>query len=180
MSVMGFFIAACAIVSGLAVLGLRNPLYSAFALVVNLLSVAGLYAILDAHFLAVAQVVVYAGAIMVLVLFVLMLLSLKTESAGRVGVVRLGIVALAAFLIFKNVLPALIGSFTLISPSTLSDRAARSVGSVAAVGEQLFTRYILQFEASSLVLLVGVVGSVMLAKRRTVQLSPRTGAPHEG
>jgi NADH-quinone oxidoreductase subunit J len=173
MTFMGFVLSLCAVVSGIGVIGFRNPLYSAFSLVANLMTMAALYAVLDAHFLAVAQIVVYAGAIMVLVLFVLMLLNLKAESGPKLGVMRAGLALTGGLVILVTALKPIYGHFEKLSPIALRENAARTVGDVASIGEQLFGRYLVQFELSSLVLLIGIVGAVLLAKRKNVQLAPR-------
>lgn len=173
MSFMEFVIAAIAVASALGVIGFRNPLSSAFSLIVHLLAVAGLYAILGAHFLAVSQVVVYAGAIMVLVLFVLMLLNLKQESGRRIGIIRSVITVGIGVVLFLSVTDPILSQFENLSPLTLSENMKSSEGSVKAVGQALYGRYMVQFELSSLVLLVGVVGAVMLAKRKGEKLAPR-------
>ena len=175
MNFIGFLIGVVAIVSAICVVGLRNPLYSAFALVINLLSVAGLYATLDAHFLAVSQVVVYAGAIMVLVLFVLMLLNLKSESGRRLGLIRCSVAMVIGILVVASALPPVLNHFNSLASATLSDNMSKSVGTVQAIGQVLFTRYVAQFELSSLVLLIGIVGAVMLSKRKNPRVEPRSG-----
>jgi NADH-quinone oxidoreductase subunit J len=176
MSFMGFLLSAIAVASALGVVILRNPLLSAFSLIVNLLAMAGLYALLGAHFLAVSQVVVYAGAIMVLVLFVLMLLNLKFESRRRFGIFRTLVAVGAGTLILVSIVPPITGYFEHLSPFTLSENLAKSEGGVKAIGRELYGRYVVQFELSSLVLLIGVVGAVMLAKRKSTQIGPRDGA----
>jgi NADH-quinone oxidoreductase subunit J len=175
MSFIGFVIGMVAVASAICVVGLRNPLYSAFSLVVNLLAVAGLYAAMDAHFLAVTQVVVYAGAIMVLVLFVLMLLNLKSESGRKLGFLRSAAALAIGVTVIASILPPVLRQFENVSPIVLVDSMRASEGTVKAIGEQLYTRYVAQFEIASLVLLIGIVGAVMLAKRRKVQLEPRAG-----
>jgi NADH-quinone oxidoreductase subunit J len=172
---MGFVLGVLAIVSAVCVVGIRNPLYSAFSLVVNLLAMAGLYALMDAHFLAVTQVVVYAGAIMVLVLFVIMLLNLKTESGRKLGVIRSACALAVGLGIMASALPPILQQFQNVTPMALRDSMQASVGTVKAIGEQLYTQYVAQFELASLVLLIGIVGAVMLAKRKNVQLAPRAG-----
>ncbi len=174
MTFMGFVLAVCAVASGIGVIGFRNPLYSAFSLVANLMTMAGLYALLDAHFLAVSQVVVYAGAIMVLVLFVLMLLNLKVEGGAKLGLMRAGLALTAGVLILVTGLKPIMEHFSSVPAITLRENATKTVGDVASIGEQLFGRYVVQFELSSLVLLIGIVGAVMLAKRKHVQLAPRS------
>jgi NADH-quinone oxidoreductase subunit J len=117
---------------------------------------------------------------MVLVLFVLMLLNLKVESGPKLGILRGALALTGASIILVTTLPTIMGAFDNLAPTTLSDNLARSVGDVRSVGEQLFTRYVSQFELSSLVLLIGIVGSVMLAKRRNVVLAPRSTIGVEG
>ena len=166
MSFFGFVLSAIAVAAGLGVVLFRNPLYSAFSLVINLLSVAGLYAVLNAHFLAVSQIIVYAGAIMVLVLFVLMLLNLKSESGRQLSIGTAGLTVVAGLVCFSMVVPPLVQVFSVLAPHVLSDRAKAAEGTVKNIGLQLFQRYVVQFELASLVILVGVVGAVMLANRR--------------
>jgi NADH-quinone oxidoreductase subunit J len=180
MNFMGFLIGVCAVVSAICVVGMRNPLYSAFSLVINLLAVAGLYACLDAHFLAVSQVVVYAGAIMVLVLFVIMLLNLKSESGRKLGFMRSALALVIGLGVISSALPPVLSHFQGIAPTTLSDNMRDSVGSVKAIGQELYTNYVAQFELSSLVLLIGIVGAVMLSKRKSVDLAPRAGGLIKG
>lgn len=175
MSFMGFVLGVLAIASGVAVIAFRNPLYSAFALVANLLTIAGLYAMLDAHFLAVTQVVVYAGAIMVLVLFVLMLLNLKTEQGKQPGLVQLATAVVGAVVLVVTALPPVLSRFQGLSTYQLADNLRASEGTVQAIGRELYSNYTAQFELSSLVLLIGIVGAVMLAKRKQPQLGPRQG-----
>jgi NADH-quinone oxidoreductase subunit J len=175
MSFMGLLIGVAAIVSAVCVVGIRNPLYSAFALVIHLLAVAGIYASMDAHFLAVSQVVVYAGAIMVLVLFVLMLLNLKSESSRKLGFIRSASALVCGVAVIGSALPPLMQQFSKVDRFSVGDNMRASVGTVQAIGEQLFTQYVAQFELASLVLLIGIVGAVMLAKRRNVRLEPRPG-----
>lgn len=175
MSFIEFIIAAIGIASAIGVVGFRNPLSSAFSLIVHLLAIAGLYALLGAHFLAVSQVVVYAGAIMVLVLFVLMLLNLKSESGRRIGIVRSTFAVGIALVIFLSISGPMLAQIEGISAATIAENAKSSEGSTRAIGEALYGRYVVQFELSSLVLLVGIVGAVMLAKRKNVQPAPRAG-----
>lgn len=166
MSFFGFVFSAIAIAAGLGVVVLRNPLFSAFSLVVNLLAVAALYAMLNAHFLAATQVIVYAGAVMVLVLFVLMLLNLKAESGRSISLGQVGVVIVAGLTCFTVVVPPLVQLFGAIAPYIARDNALKAEGTVKNIGLELFQKYVVQFELASLVILVGVVGAVMLANRR--------------
>lgn len=155
-----FFLLALVIVSsGIAVIALRNPVYSALALVLNLTAVSGIFAMLGAHFLAVAQIIVYAGAIMVLFIFVIMLLNVKAESEQKGDTVAL-LLSGAAALFFVLLIGVL--SFSQFDPA---DAAYILEGTVERMGRDLFTKYLFQFEAASLLIMVAVVGATMLARR---------------
>jgi NADH-quinone oxidoreductase subunit J len=165
-----FLLSAVVVLSGLAVVALRNPIHSALSLVVNLLAVAALFAMLDAHFLAVVQVIVYAGAIMVLFLFVIMLLNIKIEAAKRYG---------TAILMSAGVIGALfIGLLVKLFSAGfagVADPSQELSGGVREIGQILYTKYVFTFEAASLLIIAAIVGAVMLAKRRRAapQLSMR-------
>jgi len=160
-----FVIAALLIASAIGVIAFKNPIYSALCLIGNLVLVAALYAQLHAHFLAVVQLVVYAGAIMVLVLFVLMLLNLKLEDHKQpstmltVGAVVVGVLFLCALV------PPLQRAFEngIASSSTLN---SVSDGSVYNMGIELFTKNLFSFEAASILIMIALVGAVMLSKRQ--------------
>ncbi len=142
----------------------KSPVYAAMNLVAAFFFMAGLYVLLTAHLIAFMQILVYAGAVMVLFLFVIMLLSLgdehlekeRTRAMHLVGV--LGAVGLAAVL----------GSAIAQAGELAGDRARvdGAFGTVKAVGNVLFTEFLLPFEATSLLLLVAIVGAVVVAKER--------------
>jgi NADH-quinone oxidoreductase subunit J len=158
-----FFIlfALVAIASALGLLFSRNAVYAALFLVLNFITVAVFYLLLNAPFLAMAQVTVYAGAIMVLFLFVIMLLGtkkLKTRGENLwqrrlsilLGVILLGEVATLIFV--KTRVGTLIGDI------------GSNFGSPEAIGLELFNRYLLPFEVTSILLLVGMIGAIVLTK----------------
>ena len=159
-----FFIAVAlvAVVSALGMLISRSPVRSALWLIATLLCVAGLYMTLHAEFLAVVQVLVYAGAIMVLFLFVIMLLNLgDLPSLERVDLKKgigfvLGVVILAQ-LIYVGVTTAGVN----MDPPMVAHQS----GGAVAIAHELFTRYALPFEMIGILLLVATIGAVMLAKR---------------
>ena len=158
-----FFIlfAGLAIGCALAVVAQRNPLYSAISLIGVFISLACLYVTLAAPFIAAVQVIVYAGAIMVLVVFVIMLLNVEHEERGRTRLKFLvpTAVALAAVLIAEV-------AFILFSVQGVPPTAAASdVGVTHSIGSQLFTRYLLPFEITSILLLMAIVGAMTLARR---------------
>jgi len=138
----------------------RNPVTSAMFLVLTIISMAGLFVLLHAFFLAAVQVLVYAGAVMVLFLFVIMLLDLKEEERRKIKLVGFitGFIAVAA----------IIGLFmrSLIATKPGKDLPApTAVGDTATLGKMLFTNYLLPFEIVSILLLVAMVGVILLSKK---------------
>lgn len=162
---MFFFLATVAVAAALGMLLARSPVYSALWLVLNLFCVAGLYLTLNASFIGVVQILIYAGAIMVLFLFVIMLLNLSAlpqlqEINWTSGVAfALGLVLLSQLLYVVSL------EFDLGVESVAPETAAE-VGSAATLGEVLFTRYALHVEVAGVLLLAAAVGALMLAQRR--------------
>ena len=140
----------------------KSPISSAMALVGSFFFLAGLYVLLLAHTIAALQVLVYAGAIMVLILFVIMLLNLREEAkAHPVGTFQ-RVLAPLATLIFAIVIGRAVYA---TAPSTFSEKV-EGFGTAASIGQELFSRFYYPFEAISLLLIVAMVGAVLLAKRR--------------
>ncbi|HEY7725807.1 MAG TPA: NADH-quinone oxidoreductase subunit J [Anaeromyxobacteraceae bacterium] len=140
----------------------RNPVNAAMSLVAAFFFLAGLYVLLVAHLVAFLQVLVYAGAIMVVFLFVIMLLALHDEDlkAARLKAIQWAGVAGAAGLV-------VVVARAVAHAGTLPLRPVPpEFGTVKAVGQLLFTQYLLPFEATSLLLLVAIVGAVVVAKQR--------------
>ena len=146
---------------GIMVVFHRNPMSSAIYLVVTMLCLAGLYALLAGPFVAVIQVLVYAGAVMVLILFVIMMFNLRDETLQREGSMRAwlvaGLIGLALVLFLVPPFPRRAVSPPLATFGTIED-----------VGSKLFTVYMLPFELTSVLLLIAIIGAVILAKRRTL------------
>ncbi|MDT7541742.1 MAG: NADH-quinone oxidoreductase subunit [Acidobacteriota bacterium] len=147
----------------------RNPLYSAISLVFVFLSLAGLYILLAAPFIAAVQVIVYAGAIMVLVIFVIMLLNVEeTEQPGRARLRYL----LPTAVVLAAVLFAEAAFIIFFVHGTGVDRAnaaaPANTGLTANIGAGLFTTYLLPFEITSLLILMAIVGAMTLARRASV------------
>jgi len=162
MQLIGFIgLTILAVGSALFVILRRNPVECALALAGNLVAIAGFYLVLQAQFIALLQVIVYAGAIMVLILFVIMLLNLPDEAKGRSGFFQrwlaLGLAAAFAVLLHFAVIDSLDLSF---------GPAPGSYGTVGVLGRALFTQFFYAFEAISLLLVVAMIGAVLLAKRR--------------
>ncbi len=160
--ILFYVFAVLAILSALGmVLNIRNTVASAMSLVVTMISLAGIYLLLGAYFIAVVQIMVYAGAIVVLFLFVVMLLNLRTDrfAPGRQWLVKAG-----ALLLTIVVLSELLRLFSGALP--LPPAEPVGFGGYRQVGIALFTDYVLLVEMSSLLLLAAIVGALILAKRR--------------
>lgn len=161
-----YVFAAIAVVTSLLVIAQRNPVYSVLLLIASFGALSGLYVLLDAPFVAAIQIIVYAGAIMVLFLFVVMLLNAPQEDTGfdersspllRPGPMRLG-AALAGLLAIELV-------WVLLRNAPGATFGPSSVSSVAAIGRTLFTDYAFQFEITSVLILVAMLGAVVMARR---------------
>jgi len=157
-------LAIAAIATGVSVIINRNPVASAMSLILHFFALAGLYLTLNAQFLAAIQILVYAGAIMVLVVFVVMLLNLGKESALTEQFnPRTGIAVSMGFVLIAQLAIVFFGQPT--GYTQLSDKATHN-GTAEAVGTVLFSEYLFPFEAISLLLLVAIVGSILLAKKQ--------------
>jgi NADH-quinone oxidoreductase subunit J len=147
----------------------RNPVASALWLVVTLFALAALFVLLDAQFIAVLQVLVYAGAILVLFLFVIMLLNIGRATRSDIkGAWGLGVGVLLAGLMMVQLLALRFDAPPpqLTLPQGAMARAAAEQGMVAAVARPLFSTYLVPFEITSILLLAALVGAVVLAKRK--------------
>jgi NADH-quinone oxidoreductase subunit J len=170
-AVVFYLLAGLAIVASALVIGQRNPMYSVMFLIVSFAALAGLYIQLDAPFVAVAQIIIYAGAIMVLFLFVVMLLNAPQEDGAewdrthplrRPGVARFG-AALAVVLILQ--LSYALMRIHALEAGVGSQTGAATVSSVRELGRVLFDRHAFAFEATSVLILVAMVGAVVLARK---------------
>jgi NADH-quinone oxidoreductase subunit J len=158
-----YFLSAIAVVSAVMVITRRNPVHSAIALIFTLLSLAGLYLMLYAPFVAAVQIILYAGGIMVLFLFVIMLISIEKAQreyqfnrqwlVGSVATAVLAALFIYVFVRGHNIFPAR----AALLPETLNTQQ---------IGTMLFVEYLLPFEVASLLLLVAIVGAVVMAKKR--------------
>ncbi|HOT96159.1 MAG TPA: NADH-quinone oxidoreductase subunit J [bacterium] len=162
--ILFFLFAGLAITGAILMVTHRNPVYSAIFLILTFFSLAGLYFLLGAQFLSVVQVIVYAGAIMVLFLFVIMLLNLTEEvrlPLGRPFQIGLGtlfaVILAAQFLIFVAAGSALYGRLT---------GQYAVFGGVENLGRTLFSAYLYPFEIASVLLLTGIVGAIILGSRK--------------
>ena len=174
-TIIFYLLSGLAIVASALVIGQRNPMYSVMLLIASFGALAGLYIQLDAPFVAVAQIIIYAGAIMVLFLFVVMLLNAPQEDAAewdqlhpfrQRGVARFG--AMLAALLVVQLGWALLKMTELNTPVG-GETGAATVSSVRELGRVLFDRHAFAFEATSILILVAMVGAVVLARREGPQ-----------
>ncbi|GLI37841.1 NADH-quinone oxidoreductase subunit J [Geobacter hydrogenophilus] len=158
-------VAAVAVLASILVITCKNPINSALSLILTFFCLATLYVTLDAPFMAAIQVLVYAGAIMVLIVFVIMLLNVRTESGRRSS--------------HSVLFGSLIGLFTLFQLFYLFNRSSltgqkgtidsaliNKVGHTELIGKALYTDFLLPFEVTSILLLVAIIGAVVLTKKK--------------
>ncbi len=158
-----YFLSAVAVVSAILVITRRNPVHSALSLIMTLLSLAGLYLMLYAPFVAGVQIILYAGGIMVLFLFVIMLVNIERAQrefvfnhqwhVGLIAALALGVMLFFVYQKGSSIFPA--------NPTALPEQ-----NNTQQVGLLLFQSYLLPFEIASLLLLVAIVGAVVMAKKR--------------
>ena len=169
---VAFFAGAIGAVGGaVAVIALRNPFYSVLALVVHLVSLAGLFLLLYAQFVAAAQVVVYAGAVMVLYVFVAAYVGAVEEPIWEPIPGQRFLAPLLGLALFVELSIAILGT-GLSALDTEGPTVELGFGSPAQIGELLLERFLVVFEAASMLLLVAAVGAVVLAARRAAPPAP--------
>jgi NADH-quinone oxidoreductase subunit J len=162
-------LALVAIASALAMLASSNAIYSALFLIVNFGTIAVFYLLLGAPFLAMAQVTVYAGAIMVLFLFVIMLLGAEQlRQRQSLSWQQPLAIALGVILLAETVFVFLTRSQTELLPSL--EQIMPDFGSPAAIGDLLFNEYLLPFEITSVLLLVAMIGAIVLSRHKQVEV----------
>lgn len=156
--------AGIAAISSVIMITRSDAVISALFLVLNFASLAGLYLLLNAQFIAVAQVIVYAGAIMVLFLFVIMLLRPHKETIfGKKPAIKIVAIVVAA-LVFIQI--AYMIFFSRTGEMTQEVAASVKAGTVESIGRELFTNYIIPFEAAGFLLLAATIGALVLAKKK--------------
>jgi len=154
------------VVASLLVITRKNPIHSALFMVLTLLCGAVLYILLHSPFIAIIQVVVYAGAIVMLIVFVIMLLDLETELRSKVKIVYSKVIGgCLAVLFLLGILYAAVAKWP--TGQTGSYTTEKMATNVKAVGEVLFTKYLFPFEIISILLVAAIIGAVILSKKRT-------------
>ena len=186
MEILFFLFATIAVVAALNVILQRNPIYCAIGLIVTLCSLAGLFLTLSAQFIAAIQIIVYAGAIMVLFVFTIMLLNVRSEEAKVDRQKFLRWLAVPLFV-------ALLGEVYYVVrtvnnpppqiPATGTAPPVEILGTVESIGREMFTSYLLPFEATSVLILMAIVGAMLLARREkasdVIQTQATTTEPEE-
>ena len=156
-----FFIALVAVASAVYFVFAKNPLYAILSLIVTFFSIAALYVLLNAQFLGIVQIIVYAGAIMVLFLYVLMMLNLNAKDESKkhnllkfTGIISAGIIFVG-----------MIGAYKGVAMTNATTNVDSQIGLTKNLGKILFNEYVLPFELASILILAGIVGSVLIGKK---------------
>lgn len=159
--ILFFFVSFCAVASAVYFVFAKNPLYAILSLIVTMFSIAGLYILLNAQFLGIVQVIVYAGAIMVLFLYILMMLNLNKEDEGR----KQGLLKFTGVFAAGILLIGILGAFKGMKFTNVGTGVDSSVGLTKNLGRLLFNEYVLPFELASILILAGIVGAVLIGKK---------------
>ena len=156
-----FFIALVAVASGVYFVFAKNPLYAILSLIVSFFSIAALYVLLNAQFLGIVQIIVYAGAIMVLFLYVLMMLNLNAKDESKkhnllkfTGIISAGIIFVG-----------MIGAYKGVAMTNATTNVDSQIGLTKNLGKLLFNEYVLPFELASILILAGIVSAVLIGKK---------------
>jgi len=163
LEILFWILSALAVIGGVAAISLRTPLYCALSLIVSFVSLAGLYFQLKAAFPGILQIMLYAGAIMVLVVFVIMFINLPEDEIDADERSRAGVLISLLFLV---PLAALLIGVVWTSEMEPFEAVAADFGSIPVVGRELFTTWLYPFEVLSLLIVAAMVGAVVIAKKR--------------
>jgi NADH-quinone oxidoreductase subunit J len=154
-----------AIVSAILVISCKNPINSALSLIMTFFCLATYYVMLDAPFMAAVQVMVYAGAIMVLMVFTIMLLNVRIDASKKHShKIILGLII--GFFTLLNIVVVLVKSRVALPTGPYSGEMIKQIGHTELIGREIFTNFLLPFEITSILLLVAIVGAVILAKKK--------------
>jgi NADH-quinone oxidoreductase subunit J len=165
-----YCLAACAVAGAVGVIGFRNPINAALSLLGTFLAVAGLFVLMHAEFLAAVQIFVYAGGVMVLFLFVIMLVRVRTlpqepQYLRSLAPAAVGVGGLLAVLVGVGLWAA--ARTPLANPAVLHQVQGISLGNTEAVGWSLYRDYLLPFEVVSIVLLVAMIGAIVMGRKES-------------
>ena len=160
-----YFLSFLALASGLMVVISRNPVHSVLYLILTFFSLSGHYILLNAQFLAAVNIIVYAGAIMVLFLFVIMFLNMRTHHEPMAPIWAQVAAVVAGGLVLMVLTAAIKASGPALSSNARPDEFDSQVGMVQSLGKTLFSEYLLPFELTSVLFMVAIVGAVLLGRR---------------
>jgi NADH-quinone oxidoreductase subunit J len=156
-----WFLSFVAVLSALIVVFAKNPVYSVLNLIITFFAIAGHYFLLNAQFLAAVHIIVYAGAIMVLFLYVIMMLNLNKETEPHKKQYVKFVAVIAAGLLMLTVVGSLKGAEAMVPAGVVNN----NIGTVELIGDKLFGEFLLPFEVSSILLLSAMIGAVYLSKK---------------
>lgn len=159
--ILFWFLSAMALFSALMVITSRNPIYSVIWLILVFFAISGHYVLLNAQFLAVVNIIVYAGAIMVLFLYVLMLMDLKKETEPQ----KNRWLKIAGALAGGSLLLVLVAALKKVDMNTIAETRTGDIGLIENLGKVLFTDYVIPFEIASILFLSAMVGAVVIGKK---------------
>lgn len=160
--ILFFLVAFLAVVSAAFFVFAKSPMYAILFLIITMFSISGLYILLNAQFLGIVQIIVYAGAIMVLFLYILMMLNLNKGDESR----KKNVMKLAGVFSGGLLLIGMLGAFRGIEQNLVAPEGIdHSVGLTKNLGRLLFNEYILPFELASILILAGIVGAVLIGKK---------------
>ena len=165
-AILFYLLGGLAVLSGLLVILQKNPVHSAVYLVVSFLAVAGIYVTLEAEFIAAVQVLVYAGGIVVLFLFVIMLVQLEQTEARRLPGWQAGVMGLLVLLLVGSFLSIFLVAGPAEAAAATGEAFRGAGGNIESIGMMLYRDYLLPFEIASLLLLVAMIGAVVLARAK--------------
>jgi NADH-quinone oxidoreductase subunit J len=154
-----------ALISAILVVTCKNPINSALALIMTFFCLATYYVMLDAPFMAAVQVMVYAGAIMVLMVFTIMLLNIRVDATKQHSH-KLIAASIIGFFTVINLIVVIVKSRAALPTGPLSGDMIKKIGHTELVGREIFTNFLLPFEVTSILLLVAIIGAVILAKKK--------------
>ena len=159
--ILFLFVALVAITGAVYFVFARNPHYAILSLIVVMFSIAGLYILLNAQFLGIVQIIVYAGAIMVLFLYILMMLNLSKEDESK----KQNLMKFAGVFSAGLLLISILGAFRGFKVQAVAANVDSSVGLTKNLGRLLFNEYVLPFELASILIFAGIVGAVLIGKK---------------
>lgn len=160
--ILFYFVSGIALASAVYFVLAKNPVYSILSLIVTFFCIAALYILMNAQFLGIVQIIVYAGAIMVLFLYILMMLNLNKGDESRKSNINKFVGMFAAGILFIGILGAYKG---LSGNYVAGNDVDYSVGLTKNLGKLLFNEYVLPFEIASVLILSGIVGAVLIGKK---------------